>query len=134
VLLDQNVHESTKKRISCKSPEQTFSGRVRRTLDVTTTQFAARRRQRKTQHAPDDPPAIGELPSDLRPGWYAISVNFLYGYPHYAPDGRGGRAHFTRGAYNYFRRFQPTATAGYSIYIYHLSADDIEAALAAQHD
>jgi len=71
-------------------------------------------------HPPDDPAGIAVRPSDLPPGWYAISVNFLYGYPHYALDGHGGRAHFARGAYSYFRRFQPVARVGYSIYIYHV--------------
>ena len=69
---------------------------------------------------PDGPAGIAVRPSDLPPGWYAISVNFLYGYPHYAPDGHGGRAHFARGAYSCFRRFQPVGRAGYSIYLYHV--------------
>jgi hypothetical protein len=71
---------------------------------------------------------IAAVPGELKPGWYAISVNFLYGCPHHAPDGSGGHEWVTRPYYSYFRRFQPVATAGYSIYIYHLTPDDIEAA------
>jgi len=43
------------------------------------------------------------------PGWYAVSVNEVYG--------------FSRD-YDYFRQFQPVARAGWSIYIYHITLDD----------
>lgn len=52
----------------------------------------------------------------LVPGWYAISVNDLYGYRHY-----GGE----RDQYAYLRTLTPVATAGYSIYIYHLTEEDV---------
>lgn len=71
---------------------------------------------------------IAKVPQDLRPGRYAISVNFLYGYPGLAPDGHGQRVPLHDAFYSYFRRFQPVATAGYSIYIYDLTASDIERA------
>jgi hypothetical protein len=41
-------------------------------------------------------------------GWYAVSVNHL---------------HRTDHAYDYFREFAPTAMAGYSIYIYHITTE-----------
>ncbi len=44
-----------------------------------------------------------------QPGWYAINVGAL----------RGGG-----GAYAYFHRFEPVGHAGYSILIYHISADE----------
>lgn len=45
-----------------------------------------------------------------KPGWYAVSVNYLYG---------------RNRQYRYFlNHFQPIASAGYSIYIYHITPDD----------
>ena len=51
-----------------------------------------------------DPASFGPLP-----GWYALSVNEIYGRSH---------------QYRYFLNFQPVAMAGYSIYIYHITLDD----------
>lgn len=56
---------------------------------------------------------IGPGGPDLEPGWYAISVNHLYGYKHYESD---------EPVYTYFQRFTPVAKAGYSIYIYKIEA------------
>ena len=47
------------------------------------------------------------------PGWYGLSVNYIYG--------RDRR-------YRYFLKYKPTAMAGYSIYIYHILPEDIKAA------
>jgi hypothetical protein len=44
-----------------------------------------------------------------QPGWYALSVNYLYD---------------DNTQYRYFLHFEPVAMAGYSIYIYHISVDD----------
>ncbi len=44
-----------------------------------------------------------------RPGWYALSVNYLY-----------SRAC----QYRRFREFDPVAMAGYSIYIYQITLDE----------
>lgn len=44
-----------------------------------------------------------------KPGWYALSVNYLYDHSH---------------QYRYFLNFHPVATAGYSIYIYHITLDE----------
>ena len=51
-----------------------------------------------------DTTAFGPLP-----GWYALSVNEIYG--------RSQR-------YRYFLNFRPVAMAGYSIYIYHITLDE----------
>ncbi|MCE5301650.1 MAG: hypothetical protein LLF97_00915 [Planctomycetaceae bacterium] len=51
-----------------------------------------------------DSTAIGPLP-----GWYAVSVNEIYGRSQ---------------QYRYFLNFEPYAMAGYSIYIYHITLDD----------
>jgi hypothetical protein len=65
----------------------------------------------------EDIDRIGDL--GPHPGWFAVSVNYLYGYQHSPNDG----AYFT-----YFRLFKPVAMAGYSIYIYHLSRTEAEEA------
>lgn len=62
----------------------------------------------------------GEPVNQLQPGVYALSVNFLRGYPWWAPDGTGMWIHVPQNAYREFFRLQPAGTAGYSIYIYHL--------------
>ncbi|MEK6261271.1 MAG: glycosyltransferase family 39 protein [Planctomycetota bacterium] len=53
---------------------------------------------------------------EIRPGWYAISVNHLFGYRHYEAD---------EPVYTCFRRLSPVAMAGYSIYIYHVTPEVI---------
>lgn len=44
-----------------------------------------------------------------KPGWYAVSVNYLYGRDC---------------QYRYLLDFEPVGSAGYSIYIYHMTLDD----------
>ena len=62
-----------------------------------------------------------------RPGYYAISVNYLRGTTFNAPDGTGGWHYVAdRSAFSYFRRLQPIARAGYSIYIYHITPAEAE--------
>lgn len=56
----------------------------------------------------------GELPGP-QPGWFAVSINHLYGYRHLESD---------RPKYTYFHRFKPFARAGYSIVIFHVTAED----------
>jgi hypothetical protein len=67
------------------------------------------------------------LPPSWRPepGWYAVSANFAYGRPHTIrnPDGTVRSADF--GEFGYFRDFEPVARVGYSIDVYHITADDI---------
>ncbi|GHT15421.1 hypothetical protein FACS1894170_12960 [Planctomycetales bacterium] len=45
-------------------------------------------------------------PNELPSGWYAISVNYLYGKEE---------------AYRQFLDMQPVAKIGFSIYIYHVA-------------
>jgi hypothetical protein len=60
------------------------------------------------------------------PGWFAVDVSFVYGENRQVLDGHGkwtppsGYCDFS-----YFRRFQPVAYAGYSIYIYHLELPEV---------
>lgn len=49
-----------------------------------------------------------------QPGWYAVSVSELHGYKHL-----GDRAD----DYAWLRRYQPCASAGYSIRIFHVTSD-----------
>jgi len=59
-----------------------------------------------------DIPSTGMPPAnEPQPGWYALSVNYLYDQS---------------GQYRYFFHFEPVARAGYSIYIYHLTPENIE--------
>jgi hypothetical protein len=55
---------------------------------------------------------------DLQPGWYAVSVNFVFAYRHSDTDMQ---------QFACFQQFAPVAMAGYSIYIYHLAEDDVRA-------
>jgi 4-amino-4-deoxy-L-arabinose transferase-like glycosyltransferase len=50
----------------------------------------------------------------MKPGWYAISVNYLRGDPWLAPHN----------AWAYFQKLTPDFKAGYSIYIYNVSLED----------
>jgi 4-amino-4-deoxy-L-arabinose transferase-like glycosyltransferase len=50
----------------------------------------------------------------LKAGWYAISVNHLFGYYYHGPTGPD---------YRCFLQFTPDHMAGYSIYIYHITPE-----------
>ena len=57
-------------------------------------------------------PSTGKPPVNApQPGWYALSVNYLYD---------------RSGQYRYFLNFEPVARAGYSIYIYHITLEDMD--------
>ncbi len=62
---------------------------------------------------------------DIKPGWYAIDVNLLQGFPYAIPDGTGNTFSAHQQQFTYFKRFKPVAMAGYSIYIYHVTAEDV---------
>ncbi|MBX9583684.1 MAG: glycosyltransferase family 39 protein [Gemmataceae bacterium] len=61
-----------------------------------------------------------------RPGWHAVSVNLLRGFQWPVADGRGGTYFPDDHEYAYFLHFNPVATAGYSIFIYHLTREDCD--------
>lgn len=55
-------------------------------------------------------PSVGMPPAnDPQSGWYALSVNYIYDRDK---------------QYRYFLNYEPVATAGYSIYIYHITTDE----------
>ncbi len=61
-----------------------------------------------------------------RPGWHAVSVNFVMGRPHWTRDGHGGiRAVYPGEDFSYFRFFEPKYRIGASIDLYHLSDADL---------
>jgi hypothetical protein len=63
------------------------------------------------------------------PGWFAVDVNYLQGQDTGAPNGSGEfAATVSTAGYNwrYFNRCRPLAKAGYSFYIYHVSADEAD--------
>lgn len=72
--------------------------------------------------AADSPPRRSAPDSELGPlpGWYAVSATLLQGCRFSVFDGDGGRAFVDDGDFTYFQHFAPVATAGYSIFIYHL--------------
>jgi hypothetical protein len=69
-------------------------------------------------------PTIDDGP---RPGWYAVSVNFVCGASFPGFDEQGRRTFFPAGAYTYFGRLTPVAKAGYSIFIYHVTPEQANA-------
>lgn len=58
---------------------------------------------------------LTQPPPDLAPGWYAVSVNYVYGLHYF--DGSSP-------VYRYFKSRSPIDRAGYSIYIYHVAGPD----------
>lgn len=73
----------------------------------------------KPPHVHSDPESSKKY--GPRPGWFAVNVNLLHGddWP-----GRSGEPNL--GYYGYFLHFAPVATAGFSIYIYHITDADVE--------
>ena len=71
----------------------------------------------------------------LTPGYYAVSVTLLYGLPWRLYDPARIREAWEpawnaweEDAFWYFRQFEPIKRIGHSIYVYHLSADDVAGA------
>ncbi len=61
-----------------------------------------------------------------RPGWHAVSVNFVMGRPHWTRDGHGGiRAVYPGDDFSYFRFFEPKHRIGASIDLYYLTDADL---------
>jgi hypothetical protein len=63
----------------------------------------------------------GPIPlSELPPGWYAVSVNFVRGFSYHTYRGNGSKGRLQQNALVELQELTPVATAGYSIYIYHI--------------
>ena len=76
---------------------------------------------RRLGFSPKDDRGIGP-----QPGVFAISVNFLRGSQFPIPLGDGTWSLVDGPAFSYFNAFQPIDTAGYSIYIYRITPEDID--------
>jgi 4-amino-4-deoxy-L-arabinose transferase-like glycosyltransferase len=67
------------------------------------------------------PPQRSRVEGDeivLEPALYAVSVNFLRGYPFGLSTGEGGMGYAEAHDFSYFRQLKPTRLVGYSIYLY----------------
>lgn len=64
-------------------------------------------------------------PSYATPGWYAVSVNFVQGRPHWLRRADGSRQPVDADEFAYLRDFRPVTTIGRSIDIYHLTEEGI---------
>ncbi len=56
----------------------------------------------------------------IQPGWYALSVNFVQGYPWTVYKTREIKRYFAQNSFAEFQKLKPIAMAGYSIYIYYI--------------
>ena len=63
---------------------------------------------------------------ELRPGTYAVSVNFVQGLPHVVQSPDGSVLPVPQDAFEYFRLLRPVATAGDSIWIIHHAWEEAE--------
>lgn len=55
---------------------------------------------------------------DLLPGWYAVDIHFLYGYPYSMPIGNNERAAARQRYWIQFRTRPPVERIGYSTFVY----------------
>lgn len=70
----------------------------------------------------DLPPHEEDVP---QPGWFALSVNCIGGAGFGGYDGAGDPTAFRPGVFQYFRHFTPMAKVGYSIFIYHITQEEV---------
>jgi hypothetical protein len=77
-------------------------------------------------------PELDGPAKELKPGYYAVSVTLLYGLPWRLYDPTAARTAWEpvwnaweEDAFGYFRQFEPIERIGHSIYVYHLSPDDV---------
>lgn len=67
-----------------------------------------------------------DVPGGLKPGWYAISVNYLHGMTRFpVSNGHGDRVFPFGPVYMRFLQLKPAGRIGYSINLYHLTAEDV---------
>ena len=76
-------------------------------------------------HADVDPRRLGPLP-----GWFVIDANFLHGTHWPTPTGEGTwqrvPAHGDGLNLEYFQRFKPVDRVGYSMFVYHVTSDEVK--------
>ncbi|WP_197137965.1 ArnT family glycosyltransferase [Crateriforma conspicua] len=69
--------------------------------------------------------ATAQYFSGPRPGWYAISVNYVLGHLMPVPDGQGRFLFQSQPVFEYFSQFEPVARLGGSIFVYHLRDHEV---------
>ena len=78
----------------------------------------------------DDPKTLPNEKVGPLPGWYVVEVCFLYGddmLP--VADGKGGwdePSKIPGYDLSYFLHFEPVGRIGYTLYIYHITSEDVE--------
>ena len=60
------------------------------------------------------------------PGWYLVSVNFVMGRPGTTREADGRIRSVDVNEFSYFQKLQPIEHIGYSIDLYHITAEDCE--------
>lgn len=79
-------------------------------------------------------PSIGaDQQITLEPGWYAISINYLQGYPFTVSDRKGHLISIPMNACEKLKSREPNARAGYSIYLYKVDEFEEGAQETSQH-
>lgn len=79
-----------------------------------------------------DASRVGSTSPGPAPGLQAVSANYLLGIPFPAPDASGRQVDVPEDAYTYYRRFEPVAIVGHSIFVYDITreqADRVRATL-----
>ncbi|MEZ6057797.1 MAG: glycosyltransferase family 39 protein [Planctomycetaceae bacterium] len=66
-----------------------------------------------------------EIETGPVPGWYALSVNLIHGYPFSVQTHGHGRIGAPQNCFSYFRYFEPVDRIGNSIWIYSLDREDV---------
>lgn len=61
-----------------------------------------------------------------QPGWYAVSASVLMGIHYSVPNGQGGSVYVDDDRYGYFQDFSPHAVLAGSVYLFHISQEDVE--------
>lgn len=74
--------------------------------------------------------ALDHAPAGPQPGWFAVSASWAHGYRWLLPQSNGTFEMLDEPVYDYFLRFRPQWTAGYSILIYHVSVEEANAVRA----
>ena len=71
-------------------------------------------------HLPYEPNLETDPPAPIRPGWYAVSINFLRGMPRFTYNENGGMTYISKDKFITFRNMNPIGICGNSILIYNV--------------
>jgi hypothetical protein len=76
------------------------------------------------EYVQPDMSRIGEERAPIPAGWYAVSVNFLRGFPYFTYQPADREEDVDPQALTRFQKLKPVDRIGYSIYIYHVTPED----------